>query len=215
MKTVMKDHREYLWRVRLLSALRTVLACTIVGLTTLYGPQRLRKILTYPAFAYVTTILIVSNSTMGETLRGCCHALLASIQVMLPSILCLWLIGPGRFTAGLGTTVAAVFTFMVAVPESTNILAKRIAFGQIVIVFVGAVIHGAQTGVVMHPVHVAASTALGCVASLLAVLLPYPRLAYDEVIIHTYISVYVCMFPAYLFFFSVSLLFFFFFSLRK
>ncbi|PSR98262.1 P-hydroxybenzoic acid efflux pump subunit AaeB like [Actinidia chinensis var. chinensis] len=71
--------------------------------------------------------------------------------------------------------------FVVAVPEGTHLMAKRIAFGQIVIVYVGAVIHGENTGVIMHPIHVAASTALGALASVLALLLPYPRLAHFEV----------------------------------
>ncbi|XP_050113917.1 uncharacterized protein LOC126592238 [Malus sylvestris] len=49
------------------------------------------------------------------------------------------------------------------------------------IVYVGTVIHGAQTGVVMHPLGVASSTALGAFASVVAMLFPYPRLSYYEV----------------------------------
>ncbi|KAG5550177.1 hypothetical protein RHGRI_015211 [Rhododendron griersonianum] len=72
-------------------------------------------------------------------------------------------------------------SFLVAVPEWSHLMTKRIAFGQIVIVYVGAVVYGKEAGDVMHPIHVAASTALGALASVLAMLLPYPRLAYAEV----------------------------------
>ncbi|KAH7553667.1 hypothetical protein JRO89_XS12G0040200 [Xanthoceras sorbifolium] len=179
--TTPAESSQELWRVRLGSGLRTALACSIVGCTTLYGPEHLRRMPAFPAFSYVTTILIVSDATLGDALRGCWHALYATIQVVVPSILCLWLIGPARFTSGLAAVVVAVTALVVALPESTHLMTKRIAFGQIVIMCVGTVIHGAETGVVMHPVHVASSTALGAFASVLAMLLPYPRLAYYEV----------------------------------
>lgn len=170
-----------LWRRRLGSALRTALACSIVGFTTLYSPEHLRHMPAFPAFSYVTTILILSDATLGDTLRGCWHALYATIQIMIPSILCLWSVGPDRFTADVAAVVVTLMSFVVALPESTPLMAKRIAFGQIVIVCVGTVVHGAKTGIVMHPIHVASSTALGALASVVAMLLPYPRLAYHEV----------------------------------
>lgn len=172
---------QALWRVRLGSALRTIIACTVVGCTTLYGPAPLRHFLTYPAFSYVTTILIVSDATLGDALRGCWHALFATIQVMILSVVSLRVIGPTRFNSGLAAMAVAVNAFVVAVPESTHLKSKRIAFGQIVIVYVGAVIHGAQTGPLMHPIHVASSTALGALASVVAMLFPYPHLTYNQV----------------------------------
>ncbi|KAK6290442.1 hypothetical protein POUND7_001983 [Theobroma cacao] len=175
------DTPKALWRVRLGSAFRTVLACTIVGCTTLYGPEPVRRFLTFPAFSYVTTILIVSDATLGDALRGCWHVLYASIQVLLPSMLSLWLIGPARFSHGLAAMAVALSSFAIALPDSTHLMAKRIAFGQTVIVYVGAVIQGAETRVLMHPIHVASSTALGALASVLAMLFPYPHLAYIEV----------------------------------
>ncbi|KAH8506197.1 hypothetical protein H0E87_013136 [Populus deltoides] len=173
-----KESIKALWLERLSSALRTALACTVVGCTTLYGPARLGHFLAYPAFSYVTAILIVSDATLGDTLRGCWHALYATIQVMIPCILTFQVIGPARFSNGLAAVAVAITTFMVALPESTPLMAKRIAFGQAVIVFVGAAIHGAEEGVVTHPIHVASSTALGALASVLAMLIPYPWLAY-------------------------------------
>lgn len=170
-----------LWRVRLCSALRTILACSIVGCTTLYGPETLQRLLAYPAFSYLTTILIVSDATLGDTLRSFWHAICATIQVTILSMPSLWLVGPARFTNSLAAVGVALCTFVVALPESTHLMSKRIAFGQIVIVYVGVVIHGAQTGTIKHLIHVASSTALGVVASVLAMFFPYPRLSYNEV----------------------------------
>jgi hypothetical protein len=183
MSTNTKNPTLLLWRVRLGSALRTFLACSIVGCTTLYGPATLRRLLRYPAFSYLTTVLIVSDATLGETLRGFWRALYAIAEVMILSALSLWLVGPARFanSNSLSAAAAAVSAFVVALPESTSLMSKRIAFGQIVIMYVGLVNHGAQTGVIEHLIHVAASTALGALASVLAMLFPYPRLAYSEV----------------------------------
>ncbi|PON44526.1 P-hydroxybenzoic acid efflux pump subunit [Parasponia andersonii] len=170
-----------LWRTRLGCALRTVLACTIVGCTTLYGPEPLQRLLSYSAFSYVTTILIVSEATLGGTLRGFWLVVYAAVQVLIPSMLSLWLIGPARFTNALAAVAVALSAFVAALPESTPLLCKRLAFGQTVIVYVGTVVYGAQTRPFMHPIHVASSTALGALASVLATLFPFPRLAHWEV----------------------------------
>ncbi|KAL5549999.1 hypothetical protein UlMin_000175 [Ulmus minor] len=177
----MVDQNRAIWRVRLVSALRTIIACTIVGCTTLYGPAPVRRVLTYPAISYVTAILIVSEATLGDTLRGFCQNLYATVQVLFPSWLSLWIIGPARLTRELAALAVAISSFVVALPESTPLLAKRLAFGQIVIVYVGTVVHGSSTGSFMHPIHVASNTTLGALASVLAMLLPSPRLAYCEV----------------------------------
>ncbi|EEF34651.1 hypothetical protein RCOM_1248320 [Ricinus communis] len=184
MWTAARGLTKGLWSAHLSTALRTTVACTIVGCTTLYGPAPLKHLLSYPAFSYATAILIISDATLGHTLRGACHALYATIQVMVPSILTLWVIGPARLNSGLAAVAVAVTAFMVALLEPIPLMAKRIAFGQMVIVYVGAVIHGAETGIVMHPLHVGSCTALGALASVLAMLVPFPCLAYSEVIIH-------------------------------
>ncbi|PON84674.1 P-hydroxybenzoic acid efflux pump subunit [Trema orientale] len=170
-----------LWRTRLGCALRTVLACTIVGCTTLYGPEPLQRLLSYSAFSYVTTILIVSEGTLGGALRGFWLVVYAAVQVLIPSMLSLWLIGPARFTNALAAVAVALSAFVAALPESTPLLCKRLAFGQTVIVYVGTVVYGAQTRPFMHPIHVVSSTALGALASFLATLFPFPRLAHWEV----------------------------------
>ena len=94
------------------SAFRTILACTKVGCTTIYGPTPVRRFLTYPSFSYVTTILIVSDATLGDALRGCWHALFVTIQVLVPSIPSLWLIGPAKFTNELVALAMAINAFV-------------------------------------------------------------------------------------------------------
>ena len=70
---------------------------------------------------------------------------------------------------------------MVLPNGSTHLVAKRIALGQIVLIYVIGYINGAETDPVMHPLRVAASTALGVIACVLALLVPLPRLATSEV----------------------------------
>ncbi|KAE8099424.1 hypothetical protein FH972_017408 [Carpinus fangiana] len=175
-----KNPTRELWLERLGSALRTILACSIVGCTTLYGPVTLQRLLAYPAFSYVTTVLIVSDATLGSTLRGFWHAFYATLQVTILSALGLWLVGPARFTNGLAAAAVALSAFAVALPESTHLMTKRLAFGQIVIVYVGVAIQGAETEVTEHLIQVASSAALGAMASVLAMFFPCPRLAYNE-----------------------------------
>ncbi|KAL1552728.1 hypothetical protein AAHA92_13492 [Salvia divinorum] len=175
------DRARDMWRRCLASAFRTALACTIVGVATLCGPGFVSRHVAFPAFSYVTVILIVTDATLGDALRGCWLALYATALGVFPGILGLWLIGPGRLTAATTSAVVAASAFVVALPESTHLVAKRIALGQIVLVYVVAFINGDRTEPVMHPLHLAASTALGVAACVLALLLPFPSLAYWQV----------------------------------
>lgn len=170
-----------LWRTCLASAFRSALACTLVGFTTLYGPASLRRQVAFPAFSYVTVILVITDATLGDTLRGCWLALYATVQSLGPAMLSLWLIGPARLSSSTTATAVALGSFVVAMPERTHLVAKRIALGQIVIVYVLAFINGVHTDAVMHTLHVAASTAVGILACVLALLVPIPRLASQEV----------------------------------
>lgn len=174
--------QSQMWRRCLASAFRTAFACAIVAGVTLYGPAFINRQVAFPAFSYVTVMLIVTDATLGHTLRCCWLAVYATFQGVLPAILCLWIIGPRRLTVCTTPVVVAVSAFMVALPEKTHVTAKRIALGQIVLVYVIAFIDGESTEPVMHPVRLAASTALGVVACVLALALPYPSLAFSEVI---------------------------------
>ncbi|KAJ4891219.1 Uncharacterized protein Rs2_30967 [Raphanus sativus] len=178
----MTERGRAMWRMCLASAFRTALACTIVGVATLYGPQWILRYVAFPAFSYVTVILIITDATLGDTLRGCWLALYATCQSVAPAIITLRLIGPARLTAGTTALAAALAAFVVVLPNgSTHLVAKRIALGQIVLIYVIGYINGAETEPVMHPLRVAASTALGVIACVFALLIPLPRLATCEV----------------------------------
>ncbi|XP_043688260.1 uncharacterized protein LOC122639430 [Telopea speciosissima] len=171
------ETRAQYWRSRLAMALPTVLACTIVGSITLYGPTRIRQQLSFSSFSYAMAILIVTDATLGDAMRGCWYAICATVQGALLALLGLWVIGPARLTASTTAVAVGVSAFVVALPKSTHLVCKRIALCQIVIVYVAAFNEGADTDIVMQPLHVAASTAVGAMASVLALLFPYPRLA--------------------------------------
>ncbi|KAL5581044.1 hypothetical protein UlMin_013486 [Ulmus minor] len=175
------DRARAQWQSCLASAFRTALACTIVGCFTFYAPPSFQNLVAFPAFSYVTVILIVTDARLGDTFRGCWLALYATVQSLGPAMLGLWLIGPTRFSRSITALAVALGAFVVALPESTHLVSKRIALGQIVIVYVIGFINGDHTDPIMHPLRVAASTAVGVLACVLALLLPIPRLAFEEV----------------------------------
>ncbi|XP_010543320.1 PREDICTED: uncharacterized protein LOC104816285 [Tarenaya hassleriana] len=177
--------RRAVWLKRLELALRTALSCLLVSLTTLYGPEPLKHFTKFPAFSYLTTIIILSSnhdSSLGDVLRGCVHASYATFQMMGLALVSLRMVPPAWLSSSpVAAAAVALAVFIVALPESTSLLAKRVAFGQIVILYVSLVIfEGEPVHPVMHPVQVAASTALGAIASLLAMLVPFPRLAHSQ-----------------------------------
>ncbi|KAF8030862.1 hypothetical protein BT93_D0142 [Corymbia citriodora subsp. variegata] len=175
------ERARALWRACLASALRTALACAVVAGVTLYGPAPLRRSVSLPAFSYVTVILVVTDASLGDTLRGCWLALYATAQSIGPAMLSLWLIGPARLSSGTTALAVALASFVVALPGATHGTAKRIALGQIVLVYVIGYIEKERIEAVMHPLHVAASTAVGALACPLALLLPFPRTACHEI----------------------------------
>ncbi|XP_044380729.1 uncharacterized protein [Triticum aestivum] len=174
------------WRPSLASGLRAALACTIVGVVSVYAPPPLQRHLTFPAFSYVVTVIIVTDATVGTALRATASALHATVMGAVPSVLALWLAHrTGAAESVLATSaVVALSTFAVALPESPGPVAKRIALGQIIIIYVAKFRRGDRTShelVLEHPANVVLCTALGVAAALLAVLLPCPRLATREV----------------------------------
>lgn len=177
------DHTRALWRSCLASAFRTALACSIVGCATLFGPSSFQRQVAYPAFSYVTVILVITDSTLGDTFRGCWDALQASFLAVCPAFLSLSFIGPSRLTASSTALAVALTAFVVVLPQNTRLVSKRIALGQTVLVYVLAFINGPRAHPVMHPVHLLASTAVGVFASVFALLLPYPTLASYQVIL--------------------------------
>ncbi|KAL0290181.1 UNVERIFIED_CONTAM: hypothetical protein Sangu_2583900 [Sesamum angustifolium] len=62
--------------MRLNSAVRTATACAIVGGATIYGPKPLVSEIKFAAFSYLTAVIIVSDASLGDTLRGCLACIL-------------------------------------------------------------------------------------------------------------------------------------------
>lgn len=169
------------WRSSLATGFRSALACTIAGVASIYAPLVIRRHLTFPAFSYVVTVIVVTDATLGSSLRGALSAVHATAMGAVPSVLPLWLAHrTGAGESVLATTaVVALSTFAVAVAGSAGTVAKRIALGQIIIIYVARFREERMRSeaVLLHPANVVACTALGVVAALLGVLLPCPRLA--------------------------------------
>ncbi|KAK3119519.1 hypothetical protein QOZ80_9AG0671710 [Eleusine coracana subsp. coracana] len=170
------------WRSALSSGLRAALACTIVGIFSLYAPPVLRRHITFPAFSYVVTVIIVTDATFGTALRGAVSAAQATLMGALPSVLALWLAHRTGAVESVAATsaVVALTAFAVALPESVGPVAKRIALGQVIIVYVARFHEGDRPDLsfaLTHPANVVACTALGVAAAILAVVVPWPRMA--------------------------------------
>ncbi|KAK7261456.1 hypothetical protein RIF29_27769 [Crotalaria pallida] len=171
-----------LWRTCLSSTLRTALACTIVGIVTLYGPPYIQTLISFPAFSYVTVILIIINdATLGDSFQAIWIALYATFQSIGPAMLCFCAINPNRFSEWTIALAVALAAFVVVLPKSTHLIAKRISLGQIVLAYVVGYADGDKADPLLHPLRLAASTALGVIACVGALLLPYPRLASSQV----------------------------------
>ncbi|KAL5710916.1 hypothetical protein ACHQM5_021424 [Ranunculus cassubicifolius] len=170
-----------IWRSRLGSAFRTGFACGIVGCISLFGPVSLQHMIGFPALSYVTVMLIVSEATLGDALHGCWNALYATLQGAVPGVLILWLLGHTRFWLSTIVCAVTVSTFLIVLPSSTHMVTKRIALAQIVILYSVTSVEGVQTDPLLHPVHVGVSTVVAALASVVALLLPFPRLACHEV----------------------------------
>uniref|UniRef100_A0A0D9XVZ4 Integral membrane bound transporter domain-containing protein n=1 Tax=Leersia perrieri TaxID=77586 RepID=A0A0D9XVZ4_9ORYZ len=173
------------WRWSVASGFRAALACTIVGVASVYSPMAIRRHLTFPAFSYVVTVIVMTtgegDATLGSALRATLAALHATAMGAVPSVLPLWLAhrtGAGESVVAT-TAVVTLSTFAVTVAGSAGAVAKRIALGQIIILYV-ARFRQESMPVLLHPANVVACTALGVAAALLGVSLPWPRLARRE-----------------------------------
>ncbi|KHN33399.1 hypothetical protein glysoja_005441 [Glycine soja] len=104
-------------------------------------------------------LICVPNSP-SVTIVGDAFRVYATLQIIRPAILSLWAVGPGRLSKA--TTGRW---------RSPHML-----------VYVVAYANGVRTDPIMHPISLAASTALGVFACVFALLLPYPRLASSQVV---------------------------------
>lgn len=179
-RATLPAHSRTLLRSRLGSGLRAALACAIVGFAAVYSPPALRHRLAFAAFSYVSAILISGEATLGETLHGVACTLAGSVPAVLLASLVMSLIKPGELSVGFRTVAVVLSSLLVALVDFLPLLAKRVALGQIILIYVAPLTIQGERSAVWQAVHVAASTALGVVAALLALLLPYPRFACRE-----------------------------------
>ncbi|CAN6472299.1 unnamed protein product [Victoria cruziana] len=171
-----------MWKSRIGSAFRTGWACVMVGLAIEFYNARLHHPMDFQPFAYLTATLIIGEACLGEAMQGAALALYGIVQGACPAFLILWMMGPSSLSACTVTLVVTVSGFVVSLPKSTHIVAKRVALGQIVIVYVADFMHRRRgTDASVYPLHAALSTAVGAGASILALLLPVPRLACHKI----------------------------------
>lgn len=178
------NHALTLCLSRLGAAVRTAIACTIVGVATVYFPPSVRQQIKYPASSYVFTILIVSDATLGDTLRRIILIAYTTALSLLSTMLTSYLARPLGISALTASAAAAINAFVVVMLGGTDLVAKRISLAQIVLIYIAA-FDFEQAHVlrpVLHPVPVLATTVVAVAAAVLALLVPFPRLACREVI---------------------------------
>ncbi|KAJ4807629.1 p-hydroxybenzoic acid efflux pump subunit aaeB [Rhynchospora pubera] len=168
-------------------ALRTALACIIVGVVSIHGPDTVRRHVTFPAFSYVVSIMLVGEATLGDALHGTMSAIYGTVLGIIPAMIALYFVKAVGIPIATTTATVFVMAFVVSWTRPSDSIAKRIALGQTVLIFATNFGHdevvdqGRVRGSIMKPAHVAASTVLGVAAAILALVFPYPRLALNEV----------------------------------
>ncbi|KAJ4772227.1 p-hydroxybenzoic acid efflux pump subunit aaeB [Rhynchospora pubera] len=168
-------------------ALRTALACIIVGVASIHGPDTVRRHVTFPAFSYVVSIMLVGEATLGDALHGTMSAIYGTVLGIIPAMITLYFVKAVGIPIATTTATVFVMAFVVSWTRPSDSIAKRIALGQTVLIFATNFGHdevvdqGRVRGSIMKPAHVAASTVLGVAAAILALVFPYPRLALNEV----------------------------------
>ncbi|KAJ4779835.1 p-hydroxybenzoic acid efflux pump subunit aaeB [Rhynchospora pubera] len=168
-------------------ALRTALACIIVSVASIHGPDTVRHHVTFPAFSYVVSIMLVGEATLGDALHGTMSAIYGTVLGIIPAMITLYFVKAVGIPIATTTATVFVMAFVVSWTRPSDSIAKRIALGQTVLIFATNFGHdevvdqGRVRGSIMKPAHVAASTVLGVAAAILALVFPYPRLALNEV----------------------------------
>ncbi|EPS72651.1 hypothetical protein M569_02108 [Genlisea aurea] len=169
-----------LWSMRLSSALRTAVACGIVGGATLYGPKAISGHIKFPSLSYL--VLMLFGDTLGDVLGGCRDTLCAVLQVIPAAVLGRWCLGRRELPFGAAVPLMMAAAFLVTLPAAPSLTVKRIALVLIVLMAVGVDSDDESDTTVVHVLHVAASAGFGAMASLLAFLIPFPlpALAYHR-----------------------------------
>lgn len=170
------SYEQVFWQSRVSAAFRTGWACLMVGIVMQYSSMH-HHWLAFPVFAYVMAVTVVGEASFGEALRSAFSVLVGTLHGVFPTIATLWFIKPQRFSVWTTTACVTVSCFSIAYPKVTNITSKRVAFAQVVIIYISAFMMKETMDAVTYPLRIAGSTALGAGCALLALILPVPKLA--------------------------------------
>lgn len=170
------SYEQVFWQSRVSAAFRTGWACLMVGIVMQYSSMH-HHWLAFPVFAYVVTVTVVGEASFGEALRSAFSVLIGTLHGAFPTIAILWLIKPQRFSVWATTACVTVSCFFIAYAKVVNITSKRVAFAQVVIIYISAFMMRETMDSITYPLRIAGTTALGAGCALLALILPVPKLA--------------------------------------
>ncbi|XP_024516813.1 uncharacterized protein LOC9643278 [Selaginella moellendorffii] len=194
------------WLSRLLSALRTGIACLLV----LLGVSKASRFVEFPVFGYVVTVLVLSESALGKALEDAAFVMYGTLQAAAFSMVVLSIIGesvvslefnkrestweliivlvfassipPGTKNFSLGVCLTCIFvkSFLWSYLPNQKPVKKRLALAITTIVYVNAY-NNPLTHPVFFPLKLTLTTTLGTVSAIIALIFPVPRLSAYQV----------------------------------
>ncbi|EFJ36128.1 hypothetical protein SELMODRAFT_404621 [Selaginella moellendorffii] len=164
------------WLSRLLSALRTGIACLLV----LLGVSKASRFVEFPVFGYVVTVLVLSESALGKALEDAAFVMYGTLQAAAFSMVVLSIIGTKNFSLGVCLTCIFVKSFLWSYLPNQKPVKKRLALAITTIVYVNAY-NNPLTHPVFFPLKLTLTTTLGTVSAIIALIFPVPRLSAYQV----------------------------------
>ncbi|EFJ18686.1 hypothetical protein SELMODRAFT_419949 [Selaginella moellendorffii] len=164
------------WLSRLLSALRTGIACLLV----LLGVSKASRFVEFPVFGYVVTVLVLSESALGKALEDAAFVMYGTLQAAAFSMVVLLIIGTKNFSLGVCLTCIFVKSFLWSYLPNQKPVKKRLALAITTIVYVNAY-NNPLTHPVFFPLKLTLTTTLGTVSAIIALIFPVPRLSAYQV----------------------------------
>lgn len=180
-------HEEVFWRSRLNAAFRTGWACFMAGLILQLSSMHSQWV-TFPVFSYVMAVSVVGESTFGKAFQDTLGVLKGAIQGAAMPMLVMQIISPKRISLEVAITLIAMSSFIITYPQKMHIMAKRVALAHSGIIYITAVVQREDMDKVYFPLKLAATTIVGAVCGLIALVLPFPRLAMFHVLLQTKLS---------------------------
>lgn len=168
------------WRSRLGAAFRTGWACFIAGLT-LQLSNMLVDWVTFPVFCYVIAVTVVGEATFGKALEDAAGVIRGTIQGIGMTILVMQLLSPEKISIGVAVACISVSSFIITYPRNAHLLSKRVALAHSGIIYITAVVQKEKMDEILFPLKLAGTTVMGAVCAVVALSVPFPRLAVFQV----------------------------------